>query len=180
MAYWLSEADNVYEAIYRFYGGRNLPTSEKDVFKGFSGCNRVVLLVTINAMRENWSLGWFTDNKVRRDAAFAEIAADVWLKSDFKADISGIVTFENWVFVAAKSSPNLVGYFSGGTYGDLTNIATAATDLVTDVASGAVDVVKNIITIPADSAGLVAQIAPWIKWGAILWGASKLVKVLKA
>lgn len=180
MAYWLSEANNVYEAVYRTYSGQNMPTGENDVFFGFKGCTKVVLLVLINSMRENWSLGWFTDDRVKREAAFAEIAADVWMQSNFQCDISGLVKFENWVFVAAKKYPAMVEYFSGGTYGDLTNIATAATDLVTDVASGAVEVVKNIITIPADSAGLVAQIAPWLKWGAIIWGASKVVKVLKA
>lgn len=179
MAYWLTEANKVYEAVYKFYGGRQLPKDESGVFFGFDGCNKVVLLYTINAMRENWSLGWFTDNATQRAAALSEIAADVWTDSKFTASIPGIIKFENWVFVAAKSNANLQRYFSGGEYGQLTNISDAITNAVSNVTNTAVDIVKTVVTVPSESAGLVAKWAPAVKWAAIIWGASKVLKAFK-
>lgn len=177
--YWLSEANNVYEALYKFYGGRQLPTGTNDVFFGFPGCTKTVCLVTINAMRDNWGLGWFTDNKTQRDAAFSEIAAGVWMDSKFNADINGIIKFENWVYVAAKSSSAMQGYFAGGDYGDLTNIATAARDAINSIVSTGKDIVTSVLTVPGDSVNLVTKLTPFLKWAAILWGVSKVVKVLK-
>lgn len=180
MAYWLSEANNVYEAIYKQFGGRNMPVGETDVFFGFRGCTKTVLLVLINALRDNWGLGWYTSDKSKRDAAFAEIAAIVWMDDNFKCDVSGLVKFENWVFVACADSAAVRNYFAGGDYGDLTNIATAASNVVTNVIDTGKDLVTNILTVPGDSANLVAKVAPWLKWAAIIWGASKVFKILKA
>ena len=179
MSYWLTEANKVYEAVYNFYGGRQLPNDESGVFFGFDGCNKVVLLYIINSMRDNWALGWYTDNDTARAAAFSEIAADVWTESGFKASIPGIIKFENWVFVATKDNANMQRYFAGGEYGQLTNISDAITNAVSTVTNTAVDIVKTVITVPSESAGLVAKLAPAVKWAAIIWGASKLLKAFK-
>lgn len=182
MAYWLTEANNVYNRIRTFYGSQstaNLPTDETGVFKGYAGVTKMVCLVTINAMRENWDLGWFTGDNVTRAAAFSEIAADVWTNSGFTASIPGIITFENWVFVATKANANLQRYFAGGEYGQLTNISDALTNAVSTVTNTAVDIVKTVVTVPSESAGLVAKWAPAVKWAAIIWGASKVLKAFK-
>lgn len=179
MAYWLTEANNVYEAVYKFYGGQQLPKDETGVFFGFEGCNKIVLLYTINAMRENWALGWYEGNATTRAAAFSEIAADVWTNSGFTASIQGIIKFENWVFVATKSNANMQRYFAGGEYGQLTNISDALTNAVSTVTDTAVDIVKTVVTVPSESAGFVAKLAPAVKWAAIIWGASKIFKVFK-
>ena len=179
MAYWLTEANKAYEAIYNKFSGQQLPKDETGVFFGFSGCNKVVLLYTINAMRENWALGWFDGNATQRAAAFAEIAADVWTNSGFTADLNGIIKFENWVFVATKSNANLQRYFAGGEYGQLTNISDALTNAVSTVTDTAVEIVKTVVTVPSESAGLVAKLAPAVKWAAILWGASKIFKAFE-
>lgn len=183
MAYWLSEANNVYNRIRSFYGSqsaRNLPTDETGVFKGYAGVTKTVCLVTINAMRENWGLGWYTADNVQRAAAFAEIAGEIWAKQGFACDVNGIVTFENWCFVAAKGVPAILDYFAGGVYGDLNNVFVDTKEMVTSAASTAADAVKNILTTPSDAAGLVAKLTPAIKWAAIIWGASKLIKAIKA
>lgn len=179
MAYWLTEANNAYEAVYKKFGGQQLPTDENGVFFDFPGCTKVVLLYTINAMRENWDLNWYDGNATTRAAAFSEIAADVWTNSGFTASIPGIIKFENWVFVAAKSNENLRRYFAGGEYGQLTNISDAISNAVSTVTDTAVDIVKTVVTVPSESAGLVAQLAPAVKWAAIIWGASKILKALK-
>lgn len=179
MSYWLTEANKVYEAVYKFYGGRQLPNDESGVFFGFDGCTKVVLLYTINAMRDNWDLGWFTGNDTTRAAAFSEIAADVWTNSGFKASIQGIIKFQYWVYAATKSNANLQRYFSGGEYGQLTNISDALTNAVSTVTNTAVDIVKTVVTVPSESAGLVAKWAPAVKWAAIIWGASKILKAFK-
>lgn len=183
MAYWLSEANNVYNRIRNFYGSQsaaNLPADESGVFKGYAGVTKMVCLVTINAMRDNWGLDWFTGDNVRRAAAFAEIAAEVWQKDGFKCDLNGIITFENWCFVAAKGVPAILDYFAGGVYGDTTNVFINTKEMVTSAASTAADAVKNILTTPSDAAGLVAKFTPAIKWAAIIWGASKIIKAIKA
>lgn len=183
MAYWLSEANNVYNRMRSFYGSggsQNLPVDDNGVFKGYKGVTKTVCLVTLNAMRENWGLNWYTSNATDRAAAFSEIAADVWLKQGLTCDVAGIVTFQNWAFVAAKGVPEILDYFAGGVYGDLTNVFVDTKELVSTAASGAADVVKNILTTPSDAAGLVAKIAPAIKWAAIIWGASKIIKAIKA
>lgn len=181
MAYWLSEANNVYNRIRSFYGSQSvLPTDESGVFKGYAGVTKIVCLVTINAMRDNWSLNWFTADNVRREAAFAEIAADVWLKNGCNGSIPGIITFENWCFVAAKGVPEILDYFAGGVYGDTTNVFVNTKDIITSAASTAADAVETILTTPSDAAGLVAKIAPFAKWAVIIWGASKIIKAIKA
>lgn len=181
MAYWLSEANNVYNRIRSFYGSQSvLPTDESGIFKGYAGVTKMVCLVTINTMRDNWSLNWFSGDNVRREAAFAEIAADVWLKDGCKCDLSGIITFENWAFVAAKGVPAILDYFAGGIYGDTTNVFVDTKEIVKNAASTAEDAVKTILTTPSDAAGLVAKIAPMVKWAAIIWGASKIIKAIKA
>lgn len=183
MAYWLSEANNVYNRIRIFYGSqsaRNLPTDESGVFKGYTGVTKMVCLVTINAMRDNWGLDWYTSNDVQRAAAFAEIAADVWMMQGRTCDIAGIITFENWCFVAAKGVPAILDYFAGGVYGDLTNVFVDTKEIVTSAASTAADAVKNILTTPSDAAGLVAKLTPAFKWAAIIWGTSKIIKAIKA
>lgn len=183
MAFWLSEANNVYNRIRSFYGSqsvRNLPTDESGVFKGYAGVTKTVCLVTIDAMRNNWGLDWYTSNNVQRAAAFAEIAADVWMQQGRTCDIAGIIAFENWCFVAAKGVPAILDYFAGGVYGDLTNVFVDTKEMVTSAASTAADAVKNILTTPSDAAGLVAKLTPAIKWAAIIWGASKIIKAIKA
>ena len=182
MAYWLSEANNVYNRIRSFYGSQsaaNLPADESGVFKGYAGVTKMVCLVTINAMRDNWSLNWFTSDNVRRAAAFAEIAAEVWQKAGFNCDISGIITFENWCFVAANGVPAILDYFAGGVYGDTTNVFIDTKELITNAASTAADAVKNILTTPSESAGLIAKWAPTVKWAAIIWGSYKILKAIK-
>ena len=181
MAYWLSEANKVYEALYLFYNrNANLPQTDTGIFKGYAGCTKIVLLYTINALRENWQSGWYSDNSTQRAAGIAEVAGLVWAQTNFQADVNGIITFCNWVFVATKSSPDLQRYFAGGEYGQLTNIGTALTNVVQDVTGGAVEIVKNVLTVPSDTATLVQKIAPAVKWAAIIWGASKLIKAIKA
>ena len=177
--YWLSEADNAYEAIYNFYGGRNLPTGENDVFFGFTGCTKVVLLVTINAMRENWGLGWYTDDNVQRAAGFADIAADVWRMNNFACDYNGIVKFENWVFVACKDLPNLLEYMAGGSYGDLTNIANAFVEKTGAVFNKAVDVVKNVLTIPGESVTLAQKLTRWATIAGVVYVVKDIFKTKK-
>lgn len=161
-------------------GSQNLPVDDTGVFKGYNGVTKTVCLVTLNAMRDNWGLNWYTSNNVQRAAAFAEIASDVWMMQGRTCDISGIITFENWAFVAAKGVPEILDYFAGGVYGDLTNVFVDTKEKVTSAASTAADAVKNILTTPSDAAGLVAKIAPAVKWAAIIWGASKIIKAIKA
>lgn len=175
MAFSLNDANNVYEAMRRFYGGDKLPADYPGDFMGFSGVHKIVLLVTINAMRENWNLGWFTDDNEKRAIAFSEIAAEVWMEDKFQCDINGIIKFENWVFVACKSNPKMIEYFSGGTYGDLTDVFTTTKEKISDVATSAKDVIKEIVTIPGESVNLVSKIGPWLKWIVIIYGASKVL-----
>ena len=178
MAFSLNEANNAYNAVRRFYGSqgeRHLPADENGLFMDFAGVNKIVLLVTINAMRENWDLGWFTNDNTQRAAAFSEIAAEVWMLDKFQCDINGIIKFENWVFVACNANENLIRYFSGGVYGDLTDVFTTTKEKITDIATSAKDVITDIVTIPGESVNLVSKIGPWLKWIVIIYGASKIL-----
>lgn len=184
MANWLTESEHAYSYLYNFYdGNKNLPRYNDEVFFGYSGCVRQILLVTLNAMRENWGLNWYNTDNVNRQAIFSEIAAEIWVKSGFSFDVNALIKFQNWVFVAAQKTPQLLNYLKGGSFSDFVNVKTAITDVSSKVSSGisnAVDVVKEIITIPSESVNLVARIAPAVKWAAIIWGASKIIKAIKA
>jgi len=183
MANWLTESEYAYKNLYDFYNGnKNLPRYNDEVFFGYSGCVRQILLVTLNAMRENWGLNWYNTDNVNRQAIFSEIAAEIWAKSGFAFDVNALIKFQNWVFVAAQKTPQLLNYLKGGSYGDFVNIQTAISDVSDKVSSGissAVDVVKEVITIPSESVNLFTRIAPALKWIAIMYGITKIYKFVK-
>ena len=61
----------------------------------------------------------------------------------------------------------------------MTNISDAISNAVSTVTDTAVDIVKTVVTVPSESADLVAQLAPAVKWAAIIWGTTKLLKAFK-
>ena len=177
-----SSAYNIYAAVRRFYGNNaNMPDDTTGVFfqasgAGFAGCTKGILVKTIEALQK--TAGWLdAPDNVTRQNIFEYLAREIGVAGN--CEMSGILKFCNWCYVAAKGVPEIYNYFAtpGSKY-------TIIDDIVARVSTGVsenVEAVKeNAEYLVTPSSTTYARINPVIKW-AILGTAAYIIirKILK-
>lgn len=134
----------IYDTIGDFYSWREIPRLV-GVFSGYSGCTRPVLEDMLIVLRSTYADGeWITDDKSARERYFGRIAWDI--SATTGADYNGLLEFLNWVFVAAKGSPDVRAWFNWKETNPIYDFTTSAADTITQTAStistAATDVIK--------------------------------------
>lgn len=178
MAWALTDTDakNVYNALYRHYGGQQLPDGS-GVFFGFDNFTQDKLYYCIEALKKYWSLGWYTDDYATRKAALEKIARILYV--DFgNVDFDGILKFLFWCYSLATHNPDILDYFKGDSYGLIEDVYTNVTNKIKNTASAAAENVSYAITYPsleksvnALSSALTPKTVTLVKWGLILGAA---------
>ncbi len=108
-----SSAQNIYKTLYSYYLGANLPDNDTGVFFGFANYTKDKLIYTIEFMRRQYGLGWFTDDYETRAAAIDKISKALYTAFNQSVSITGIKKFCNWIYSFAKNDADAAAYFSG-------------------------------------------------------------------
>lgn len=165
-----SDAKNVYGALYAYYAGQQLPDGSTGVFFGFDNYTKDKLIYTIEFMKRNYNLGWFTDNFDDRAAAIAKIADSLYKMFDYNVDWDGIKKFCNWVYSFAAHDPQIANYFSGaGSFTLFDSIVKDVKETVGSKVSSALETVSYGVQYPSLKS-LLPETGTVVKWGLIIGG----------
>lgn len=173
-----SSAKNIYRTMYEYYNGRQLPDNNAGVFFGFANYTKDKLIYTIEFLRRQYSLGWFTDNYDQRQAAFDRIASALYVAFDQTVAKSGIVKFCNWVYSWAKNDPDAAAYFSGSSDWSLfDSVWRSVTDTVGEKVSSAVETIDYGMKVPSLDY-VTPKTNTLIKWALIIGGGLLVVNYI--
>lgn len=170
-----SSAKNIYKTLYSFYNGQQLPDDETGVFFGFANYTKDKLIYTIETMKRQFNLGWFTNVAATRATAIDKIARGLYTTFSKTVALDGIKKFCNWVYNFARNDQDAANYFSGNSdysYFDalFKDISTNLSDKVTN----AVETIEYGVKYPS-----IDKITPTkgtlIKWGLI--GAGSILAI---
>lgn len=163
-------AKNIYKTMYSFYGGQQMPDNSTGVFFGFANYTKDKLIYTIEAMKRNYSLGWFTSVAQTRANAIAKISRALYTTFNQSVSYDGIKKFCNWVYNFAKADEDAANYFSGNS--DYTYFDALFKDVSNNVGnkvSNAIETIEYGIKYPS-----IDKITPStgtvVKWGLIIGG----------
>ena len=178
----LSSAANIYNAVYRFFDGQQLPADDTGVFFGFAGMTKAVLIAAIEALQNNSAyLNYTNDSKDNRDFWFNEAYNDL-LKSGVSCPRDGAIKWFNWLYVAAKGNPDIKDYFGGKPYTTVQDITTAIVQAATGIKDDVVETVQYGLDTPAAIPDLLIPTkSNFIRWaiiGGVLFYAAKKLKFI--
>lgn len=170
MAYTVtdSSAKNIYNTMYRYYGGQQMPDDETGVFFGFANYTRDKLIYTIEFLKRQYSLGWFTTDAVKKIEAFNKIARSLYTAFNQTVSIDAIKKFCNWVLAFAKNDSDAAKYFAGeADYSYFDDLFKNVSTSVGSKVSNALETIEYGIKYPS-----IDRITPTkstiIKWGLIV------------
>lgn len=165
-----SSAKNIYRTMYDYYQGANMPDDSTGVFFGFANYTKDKLIYTIEFLRRQYSLGWFTDDYNQRKEAFDRIANALYIAFDQTVSKSGIVKFCNWVYSWAKKDQDAAAYFSGSSDWSLfDSVWRSVTDTVGEKVSNAVETIDYGLKVPSLDVVTPSK-NQLIKWALIIGG----------
>lgn len=177
-----TQAKNIYNALYKWYNSpSNFPNYQTGagVFFNFPNYTLDKLYYTIEYLKKNYGLGWFTDDFSARTNAIAKIAAGLSEVFDGQVSQDGIKKFCTWVYNFAKQNEAATKYFtSGGSFNVIDTAAVALDEVVIKPASQALENVSYAIQYPS-LASITPNFSTLIKWGAIVGGVLYLWKFLE-
>lgn len=108
-----SSAKNIYRTLYSYYNGAQLPDDSTGVFFDFANYTKDKLIYTIEFMKRQFCLGWFTQDYTVRSNAIDKIARSLYTAFNQSVSIAGIKKFCNWVYSFATKDQDAANYFSG-------------------------------------------------------------------
>lgn len=177
MAFTLTDTDaeNVYNAIYRHYAGQNMPDGSNGVFFGFANFTKDKLLYCIEALKKHYNYGWFTTNAINRKEALEKIAKQLYTAFNTTVDLNGIYKWLCWNYSFASKDSDIAEYFAGGNYGTIQDIVKNVTNKVSGAASSAAETVAYGVKYPSLetsvnslSNALTPKTSTLIKWGLVI------------
>lgn len=167
-----SEAKNIYNALYKWYNSpENFPNYQNGsgVFFKYPNFTLDKLYYCIEALKKNYSLGWFTENFASRQEALNKIAHSLFDVFAGQVLESGIYKFLNWVYTFARQNESAVKYFSGGNFNIIDTAAVVLDEVAVKPITSAVDTVKYAIDYPSLK-NLLPDNWTLLKWGLIIGG----------
>lgn len=108
-----SSAKNIYTTMYQYYSGQQMPDNDTGVFFGFANYTKDKLIYTIEFLKKQYGLGWFTTDFEQKTKAFDKIAKALYIAFNQSVSIDGIKKFCNWVLSFARKDADAAAYFSG-------------------------------------------------------------------
>ena len=172
------QAKGIYNAMYKWYNSpNNFPNyyNGSGVFFNFPNYTLDKLYYTIQALKNLYSLGWFSDNYTQRSSAINQIAATLYDVFAGQVDKSGIVKFCNWVYNFAKNNENAVKYFSGGNYNLLDTAGMILDEVLVKPISNVAENVEYFVEYPSLKS-LLPDNKTLLKWGLLIGGGVLLWK----
>lgn len=173
-----SSTKNIYRTMYNYYGGANMPDNDTDVFFGFANYTKNKLIYTIEFLRRQWSLGWYTDDYGKRKEAFERIANSLYVNFNQSVSKSAIVKFCNWVYAWTKNDQDALNYFSGSSdWSFLDSVWRSVSDTVGEKVSNAIETVDYGLKVPSLDV-VTPRKNQIIKWALIIGGGLFLVNYI--
>lgn len=165
-----SSAPNIYSTMYKYYGGRNMPEGNAGVFFGFANYDKDKLIYTIEFLKGQYGLGWFTDDFETRSNAINRIVNGLYTAFNQSVSKDGIKKFCNWVYAWAKTDKDAVSYFSGeSSYTFLDAMFKDVSETIGNKVSNVVETVSYGVNYPSLEK-LTPTSGTLIKWGVIAAG----------
>lgn len=171
-----SSAKNIYKTMRDYYAGQQMPDDDTGVFFGFANYTRPKLIYTIEFLKRQYGLGWFTTNMADKEAAFNKIANALYTAFDQTVSRDGIKKFCNWVLAWARKDEDAAQYFAGTKdWGVIDALFKSVGDTVSSKISNAVETVEYGLNVPS-----FERVTPTggtlLKWGLIVGGGFLAVK----
>lgn len=167
-----SSAKNIYYSMSAWYNADVVPgILETDkTFFGFKNFNLDKLYYCIQYLRENYSVGWFTENYTERTAAITRLANALYVIFDGEVEIAAIKKFIVFVYNFAKQDADAVAYFTNGeSYGIVSALAKEVKNSVGENVSTIAENIAYGVKYPS-----LSSLAPdWgtiAKWGLLIGG----------
>lgn len=166
-----SSAKNIYKTMREYYAGQQMPDDDTGVFFNFANYTRPKLIYTIEFLRRQYGLGWFTNNMAEKEAAFNKIANALYIAFDQTVSKNGIIKFCNWVLAFARKDPDAAAYFEGSKeWGALDALFKSVGDTVTNKISNAVETVEYGLNVPTAFESATPKTSTLVKWGLMVGG----------
>lgn len=176
-----TEAKNIYNALYKWYNSpSNFPNYQNGsgVFYNYPNFTLDKLYYCIEALKNNYSLGWFTADFTKRQTALTTLSNSLYNVFAGQVDASGIYKFLQWVYNFAKQNESAVKYFSGGNFSIIDSAAVVLDEVAVKPITSAVDTVKYAIDYPSLK-NLLPDNWTLLKWGLIIGGGLYVWKFLE-
>lgn len=165
-----SSAKNIYNTMYSYYDGQQMPDDNTGVFFGIANYTKDKLIYTIEFLRRQYSLGWFTEDFNQRKEAFNRIANALYIAFDQTVPKSGISKFCSSVYAWARKDPDAAAYFSGSSDWSLfDSVWRSVTDTVGQKVSNAVEIIDYGMKTPSLDVVTPSK-NQLIKWALIIGG----------
>ncbi|MBO4708023.1 MAG: hypothetical protein J5594_05675 [Elusimicrobiaceae bacterium] len=174
-----SQPKSIYNALYKWYGvPDNFPNYQTGagVFFNYANFTLDKLYYCIQALKNYYSLGWFTDNYTDRTNALKQIAATLYDTFSGQVDANGIFKFLVWVYNFAKQNEAATKYFCGdGTFNVIDSAAVVLDDVVVKPVEKVAETIKYAVDYPSLK-NLFPDNTTLFKWGLIIGGGLYLWK----
>lgn len=180
MAFSLTDTDakNIYNALYRYYGGQQLPDNETGVFFDTPNFTRDKLYYCIEALKRYWGRGWFTTDAAKRSSELKAISNILYIAFDSQVDVNKIYKFLIWCYSWASKDPDAVAYFQGGDYSLFDDLKKNIGGKVSSAVSSAAETVAYGVNYPTVTTW-TPKTSTIVKWGVILGFGFLAVKFLE-
>ena len=177
-----SQAKNIYNALYKWFNSpSNFPNYQTGagVFFGFANYTLDKLYYTIEAAKKYYSLGWFTDNFEKRNAAIDKLSTILYDVFAGQVEKAGIKKFLSWIYTFAKSNESAVKYFSGGAgFGVLDTAAIVLDEVAVKPIKSVAENVSYAVSYPSLKS-LLPDNMTLLKWGLLIGGGLYVWKFLE-
>lgn len=169
MSFTLTDTDakNIYNAMFRYYGGQQMPDNSTGVFFDTPNFTRDKLYYCLEYLKKSWGKGWYTDDAAKRRQVLESIASILYVAFDSQVDIQKIYKFLCWVYSWAKKDADAVAFFQGGEYSYFDDLKKNITQKVSSTASNVAETVSYGVNYPTVTTW-TPKTSTIIKWGVIL------------
>ena len=165
-----SSAKNIYKTMYSYYNGLQMPDNDTGVFFGFANYTKDKLIYTIEFMKRQYGLGWFTSDYQTRMNAINRIVNALYTAFNQMVSKDGIKKFCSWVYSFASKDTDAAAYFSGNSeWSYFDALFKDVSESVGNKVENAVQTVSYGVKYPVLEKATPAT-GTIIKWGLIIGG----------
>lgn len=175
-----SSAKNIYFSLSAWYNADVVPgiLESNKTFFGFDNFDLEKLYYCIQYLRENYGVGWFTEDYTERNAALTRLANALYVIFDGAVDVSGIKKFLVFVYNFAKQDVDAMNYFTNGeAYGIIDAVSKEVVSAVSDKVSTVAENIAYGVQYPSLKS-ITPDAGTILKWGLIIGGGFFVINYL--
>lgn len=169
-----SGAAAVYDIISSYGGGGKRYPRDKDGISSYYGMTRDQMEYSIDALKDTFDSGWFTDDYNERISIFTKIAANI--SNETGADAQKVRMWLGEIFVTAQKDSQVINYLTGGDLTRLDVIKRTASEKLTDITETIKENVDFFVSYEPPIFGTIAGVVPWIAGAIAVYFGYKLLK----